>query len=519
MLATGVALTAAAQLAGAAPERQGGIFRVGSPGASVQVDPQLAYITTAWWLEYATAAKLYNYRPNGTLVPEVASRYTVSNNGRRYTFFIRKGFRFSDGAPVTARSFKYALNRVANRDLGSPGVQFITDPNGVDIVGVRAVNDGRATDVSGVRARGNKLVIDLTDRAPKFLSVLTMPFFQATSTKLPLNREVADVRSRDDLPSAGPYAITLNDVNRTTSVRRNPFWRHGPGRTAPRNLDGVDLLWNLDERAAFEMVESGQLDEGPIPASEVADVAARYGVNKTRFWVKATNCSSWILFNSRAGLFQGNAAMRRAVNWALDRTDYVANAAPYAQTPWTHLLGPSTPGSITRRALQPYSVRSNIPKARQIAAGHYKDGRAIVAYRTNSPRVEVVRRDLTNLGLTVHLVPMFGGDIPPEWDLMLGGGWCYDIPDPSDLLLSPLNVYWPASPRYSLKIQRADALKGAARLKALGLLDLEITRNLAPVAAMHTFNNRFFFSGRVDPRSLSFHQVYMGWSIPSATLK
>ena len=102
LLATGAALMVAAQLAGAAPERKGGIFRVGTTGASVQIDPQLSYITTGWWLEYATAAKLYNYRPGGRLVPEVASRFTVSNRGKRYTFFLRKGFRFSDGTPVTA---------------------------------------------------------------------------------------------------------------------------------------------------------------------------------------------------------------------------------------------------------------------------------------------------------------------------------------------------------------------------------------------------------------------------------
>src|SRR5207342_1056010 len=108
MLATGAALLVAAQLAGAAPERRGGIFKVGTTGASVQIDPQLSYITTGWWLEYATAAKLYNYRPGGKLVPEVASGVRVSRDGRRYTFTIREGFRFSDGTPVTAQSFKYA---------------------------------------------------------------------------------------------------------------------------------------------------------------------------------------------------------------------------------------------------------------------------------------------------------------------------------------------------------------------------------------------------------------------------
>ena len=167
MLATGALLVVSAQLAGAASDRRGGVFRVGTTGASVQVDPQLSYITTAWWLEYATAAKLYNYPdrkgPPGTILqPEVASRYVVSNGGKRYTFFIRKGFRFSDGTPVTARNFKYAIDRVANKDLASPGAQFITDEKGTDIVGAEEVNQGNGTDVRGVRVRGNRLIINLT---------------------------------------------------------------------------------------------------------------------------------------------------------------------------------------------------------------------------------------------------------------------------------------------------------------------------------------------------------------------
>lgn len=53
-------------------------------------------MTTAWWLEYATAANLLNYtdrpgRAGSRLVPEVASGYTVSPDGRTYTFTIRKG--------------------------------------------------------------------------------------------------------------------------------------------------------------------------------------------------------------------------------------------------------------------------------------------------------------------------------------------------------------------------------------------------------------------------------------------
>jgi ABC-type oligopeptide transport system substrate-binding subunit len=526
MLATGAVLVVSAQLAGAASERRGGIFKVGTTGASVQIDPQLSYITTGWWLEYATAAKLYNYTPKGKLVPEVASRFKVSNGGTRYTFFLRKGFRFSDGTPVTAASFKYAINRAANKNLNSAAAQFITDFNGVDIVGAEAVTEGRTTDVSGVRARGNRLIVDLTRANGGLLTVLAMPFFQATSTRLPLDREVAEVRSMGDLPSAGPYAFALNEVNRLTQLRRNPFWKQGPGRTAPRNLDGVDVYWNLNERTAFELVQSNELEQGPVPASEVQNVANRYGVNKSRFWVKPTDCLAWLPFNGRAGLFQGNPAMRRAVNWALDRTDYVGSATPYAQTPWTHFLMPGFPGSITRPRLQPYNVRSRIEKARQIAAGHYKDGKVVVAYRplgVYRERAQIVRRDLTALGLDVQMVPIFGGGYePPIWDIQVGSGLsgsCYDTRDPGHILKSVIDSYWPNSAKYSLKIQRANALRGAARLKALGKLDLEIASKLAPAAVMHTYNNRSFFSESVDPRSLRYHAVYSDWSIPALALK
>src|SRR4029450_8278463 len=111
-----------------------------------------------WWLEHATAAKLFNHpdRPGvagARLIPEAASRYSVSRDGKTWpvliregpspsrvsrdgktwTFFIRKSFRFSDGLPVTAASFKHAIDRVANHDLASPGAPFITDVNGAHI--------------------------------------------------------------------------------------------------------------------------------------------------------------------------------------------------------------------------------------------------------------------------------------------------------------------------------------------------------------------------------------------------
>ena len=87
----------------------------------MQVDPALAYITTAWEFEYMTCAKLVNYpdtpwgeQDPSRLRPEIAaSMPTISQDRRTYTFQIRNDFAFSPNASgvVSAQSMKYTYER------------------------------------------------------------------------------------------------------------------------------------------------------------------------------------------------------------------------------------------------------------------------------------------------------------------------------------------------------------------------------------------------------------------------
>jgi ABC-type transport system substrate-binding protein len=510
MLALGSAFLTASALASPSALKKGGVFRVGTTGASVQIDPQLGYVTTAWTLEYATAAKLFNYpdRGGGRLAPEVASRAIVSNGGKTYTFPIRTGFRFSDGSPVTAGSFAYAFARVRNKELASPGAPFITD-------------------VTRVAVKGNRLIIHLTRPDGSFLAKMAMPFFQATSRKLPLTHEVTGA-----YPSAGPYWFTRNDVNSLTSIRRNPYY----SGHRPHKLAGLDLLWNLNEQTAFEQVKANQLDEGPLPATEVAGVASRYGVNKSRFWVKPTLCVSYLPFNNMRPLFGHSLALRKAVNWAVDRTAFAAQAGPYGSTPWTHLLSPAFPGSVTKKRLQPYSIHPNLARAKRLAGGYVLNRKITVGYRSsgsiNPAQAQIVRRDLIRLGFkagNITMKPYTGADIydamgvrgnPLDMGVVLG--WCSEYFDTYSLLAFFLNANNPQAvdnSRYRAKLEAANRLRGNAHFRALGKLDLAITRNLAPAAAMSTYNNRYFFSDRVDPRGLAWQPVYQDFSIPALALK
>ena len=550
MLAAGASLLVAASFASASSGsthafKKGGTWRYGATGASVQVDQQLAYVTTAWWLEYATAAKLYNYPdkagPSGTkLNPEVASKFTVSKNGKVYTFTIRKGFRFSDGTAVTARNFKRAIDRTANKQLASPGAPFITDVNGTNIVGAKKVNDGGATSVSGVTAKGNKLTIRLTKPDGTFMAKITMPFFQATSFKVPLTKEVVNV-NKTNMPSAGPYYMTRNDPDRLTQIRQNPFWKKGPGRTRPRNLAGLDVQWNLNEQTLFNQTAANQIDEDAfMPAAEVQGIAKKYGVNKTRFWSKSQNCTGYLPMNTSRSLFKGNTALRQAINYAIDRKSFVSQAGPYAGNTWTHIFNPGVPGW---RNVAIY--KQSLTKAKKLAKGHFKTGKINLGYRSsgtiNPAQAQIVRRDLIRLGFkanNINMKPFSGADIydamgkrNTDLDMGTSMGWCSDYPDPYDwinVLLygknniqaeNNVNYSYFNSPKWNKKMEAASRLVGPNRLKVYGQLDLDIMNQAAPMAIERTYNNRYLFSNRVNAKSLVYQGIYQDFSINSMALK
>jgi len=386
-----------------------------------------------------------------------------------------------------------------------------------------------------------KLVVTLRSTKGDLLTVLAMPFFQATSTKLPLTREIVNVGSIDDLPSAGPYALIRNDPDVLTSLRRNPYWRRGPGRQRPRNLAGLDFKWNLNEETAYNQTLAGELDEGPLPAAHVQEVADRFGVNRARFWSKPVNCTGYLPLNMANDLFRHNLKLRQAINYAINRRAYVAQAGLYAGQPWTHLFNPGVPGW---KNVNPYPIDPHLRKARALAAGHFRDGKITVYYRssgrTNPAQGAIVRQDLINLGFqprNINMKPMSGGG--DDWymrmrgtdmDMAVSYGWCADFPDPYDwiniLFYGPsiqpennVNLSYMDLPKWNRKMEAAAKLVGPKRFKVYGQLDLDLMREVAPVAVERTYNRRYLFSDQVDPKSLVYQGIYSDWSIPALALK
>jgi ABC-type oligopeptide transport system substrate-binding subunit/class 3 adenylate cyclase len=111
--------------------------------------------------------------PERTLVPSLAERWKISDDGLRYVFHLREGLRWSDGEPLTAHDVEFGIKRVLNPE--SPGssvaIYFVLE-NGQDYY----LGHNADADRIGVKALDDRTVeFRLAAPAPYFMSVMNRP--------------------------------------------------------------------------------------------------------------------------------------------------------------------------------------------------------------------------------------------------------------------------------------------------------------------------------------------------------
>ncbi len=484
----------------------GGIFRVVTDNFDA-VDPALGYTSTSWALLDAACARLMNYPdkplPAGLrLVPEVAARSPrVSADAKTFTFTLRTGFRFSDGTPVRASAFARAINRVIAISPRDSGFQYVSD-----IVGADAVRSGKATSASGVVAKGNRLVVRLKASAPDFPARTTMTFFCAVPPGLPLDPEGVG-----PFPGSGPYYVSDYVRGQRVVLSRNPFY----GGSRPHRVDGfvADLQAPTPE-AVLKRVERNQADWGsvgpPVYFDPALRLVAKYG--KSRLFIKPGLTMRGFALNMARPLFRNNLALRRAVNFAVDRSALTnAPGTPHGQ-PSDQYLPAGLPGFRDARI---YPLGGpDLQKARALARGHTRSGRAVLWTFDFPPALaaaQTLKRNLRAIGLDVEVRGFpngaYAGQVASpgaRYDIAFSP-WVADYIDPYQYVNVLLESRFLGSNNWSrLHLARSDALmrraallQGDARYRAYGKLDVQLSRDVAPRIAVSNDSETTFVSKRV----------------------
>jgi YVTN family beta-propeller protein len=486
-----------------------------------QIDPAVAWSSRKWELEYATEAKLYNYRdPDAThsgaeLIPEVAAGFPrASADERTFTIAVRPGFRFSppSGRPVTAQTLRYSIERALSPDLGDfrPASFFLTDLAGED-----AYLNGTAPHIRGLSVRGSQLVMRFTAPKPDLAEILAMPFFAAVPDGTPASG--FDVQAHP-IPSAGPYYLSYDNGGWQAVLRRNPNY-HG---ARPRHLDAVVYEMGINTGPAAKRIESGTLDYASeaypdagvfapgLPVSRIYGTAAK---QPGRPWYASVPApgTNYLGFNVQRGIFR-DLRWRKAVNYAIDRPALAAVSGGQATD---HYLPPM---QRVRTGVHVYPVHAptagDIARARALV-GHASANALLATCEETAceARARILKQDLARIGihLRVREYNRVQEAPPPGYDVV-DGGWLVDEFDPINVLGIFAGAQNPDStfddPYWSRRVDAAATLPPPRRFDAFARVELALMRHAAPWAAYSTVGTPAFFSARLG--CIRFSPVYSG---------
>jgi peptide/nickel transport system substrate-binding protein len=99
---------------------QGGVLREGIVGTPRFINPLLALSDADKDLTTLTYAGLMKATPEGTLLPELAESYSISEDGLTYSFILKANARFSDGTQVTTDDVEFTVQKAQDSILKSP---------------------------------------------------------------------------------------------------------------------------------------------------------------------------------------------------------------------------------------------------------------------------------------------------------------------------------------------------------------------------------------------------------------
>lgn len=200
---------------------------------------------------------LVQWDENNRLQPNLAESWEVSEDGRVYTFRLKRGVKFHNGREVTAEDFKYSIERACDPELASPvSATYLND-----IVGALDKLERRADEVKGVEVV-DRYTLRITIDHPKayFLAKLTYPTAyvvcreaieqggdEVNGRRLRINERCA--------VGTGPFKITQYVPGSKVILSANKEYHAG----APQ-LDGIERPIVLDASTRHAMYERGDLD-------------------------------------------------------------------------------------------------------------------------------------------------------------------------------------------------------------------------------------------------------------------
>ena len=403
------------------------------------IDPQKA----SWTGEVTTVMRVFEnlltFDSKGNLIPAAAEKYTISPDGKVYTFTLRQGLKYSDGQPLTAKNFEYGWKR--HLDPNVAGDYAFT---GYEIVGAEEYNTAdpkklskeatqKLRDAVGVKALDDlTLQITLQNPACYFLSVL------ATWCGLPTRQDMVEKGGEKWTEPAtyignGPFILKTWDHQVKMVYAANPNYRLG----TPTIQQWTEVMIS----DAFAAYRNNELDVADVVASDLPVVQSDAQLSK-EYVKQPGTCTFYLGFNTTLKPFD-NTKVRQAIAQAIDREAFTKDVRKGLGISAYQFLPPGFPGYYPD--LLVWKLDAAAAKKTLADAG-YPDGKGLPEIKftfSSNPSAqsyaEFFQQQLkTNLGMEIKLDPVeakaYTAMLQKQENTpqMFFLSWCQDYPDPQD---------------------------------------------------------------------------------------
>ena len=192
------------------------------------------------------------------VVPDIAERWEVSDDGTVYTFYLREDVKFHDGKSVTAHDFKYSWERACDPETDSPkALNFLGD-----IVGAKEMLDGKATELSGVRVIDeHTLEVTIDGPKPYFLGKMTY----ITAYVVDRANIARGMNWTDNPNGTGPFKMKEWKKDELLILERNDDYYLEPAK-----LDNI--VFQIFAGRSMMMYEQGEIDTAGVSLADLERV-------------------------------------------------------------------------------------------------------------------------------------------------------------------------------------------------------------------------------------------------------
>jgi len=231
------------------------IFRYNEAVGIQSLDPAYASGQAAIWVCNMLYNGLVDLDDSLHIVPMIAKDWTISPDGKTYTFFLRDDVFFQNTAnytwetprKVTATDFVYSFNRIVSSEVASPGAWIF-----------QKVNRDHLGNYAFFALNDTVFQIILSESFPPFLGILTMKYASV------LPQEVVAKYDRDfrKFPvGTGPFQFQLWEEGIKLVLRKNETYFEKDENNNPLPyLDAVSISFIIDKQVAFMEFIKGNLD-------------------------------------------------------------------------------------------------------------------------------------------------------------------------------------------------------------------------------------------------------------------